>query len=93
MEGKSREFMDGYAAGLIFASEIFESRKNAMFSRKWFRRKDIKRVIAILDAAFYAREKLINLGPRGMDLILRPDGSFVFREKEKKEKTSNDNRS
>lgn len=89
---KSSDYKRGFQDALIFAIEIFETRKDTMFSRKWFRRKDIKRIISILDAAFYAREKLINLGPRGMDLILRPDGSFEFRERQKKnEKDNNDN--
>ena len=93
MEGNSQQFIEGFTTALIWLEEVFQTRGNAIYSRKWLRRKDIRLVIGIIDAMFRARKKMMTLGPRGMDLILRPDGSFVFREKEKKEKTKNDNRS
>ena len=57
MAVKSKEYSDGFAAGLIFAMDTFESRSNAIYSRKWLRRKDIKLVVAILDAIFRSRDK------------------------------------
>lgn len=90
MAGKSADYRKGFQDAWIFAMDIFESRANAIYNRRWLRKKDIALVAAILDAGFRARDKLTELGPRGMDLVLCHDGSFEFREKEKKK---HDNRS
>lgn len=84
MAVKSADYKQGFQDAWIFAMDIFESRANAMYSRRWLRKKDIKLIAAILDAGFRARDKLTELGPRGMDLILCRDGSFEFHEKERK---------
>ena len=81
---KDDSYREGFRDALIFAGDIFESRANAIYSRNWLRKKDIALVVAILDAAFRAREQLVTLGPRNMNLVLCRDGSFEFREKEKK---------
>lgn len=86
MEAKSKDYLDGYAAGLVFAMDVFESRSDAIYSRKWLRRKDIRMVVAILDAIFRARNELLEYGPRGMNLVFCRDGSFEFRKKETKKK-------
>lgn len=91
MAGKSNDYYRGLTDGLIFAGDIFESRKKSFYVRKWLRIKDSDLVIAILDAAFRARYKLAEFGPRGLNLVLCRDGSFEFREIEKKEKKNNDN--
>ena len=92
MEGKSQQFIEGFTTALIWLEDVFQTRGNAMFYRKWLRRKDIRLVIGIIDAMFRARNQMVDLGPRGMDLILCPDGSFEFRERQKKkEKDNNDN--
>lgn len=83
---KNEDYLRGFQDAWIFAMDIFESRGNAIYSRKWLRRKDIRLISAILDAGFRARDKLIRFGPRGLDLILCSDGSFEFREKQIKEK-------
>lgn len=88
---KSNEYMVGFRDALIFAGDIFESRINSIYTRKWMRKKDVEMVIAILDAAFRARYKLAEFGPRGLNLVLCRDGSFEFREIETKEKKKNDN--
>lgn len=85
MAVKSDEYKKGFQEALIFAMDIFESRANAIYSRKWLRKKDISLVVAILDAAFRARNTIADVGPRNMNLILCRDGSFEFREKEKKQ--------
>lgn len=82
---KSNDYKVGFRDAWIFAMDIFESRANAIYSRKWLSKKDIKLVAAILDAGFRARDRLTEVGPRGMDLVLCRDGSFEFREKEKQE--------
>lgn len=80
----SAEYMRGFTDSVIFAMDIFESRSNAIYSRRWLRRKDITLVVAILDAMFRARDQIAEVGPRGMDLMACRDGSFEFHEKEKK---------
>lgn len=88
---KSPDYKKGFQDAWIFAMDIFETRGNAIYARKWLRRKDIKLVAAILDAGFRARDKLTELGPRGMDLIRCSDGSFEFREKVKKKEKKHEN--
>lgn len=87
---KSNDYMVGFRDALIFAGDIFESRKQSFYVRKWLRIKDVDLVVAVLDAAFRARDKLATFGPRGMNLVLCRDGSFEFREIKSKEKTNND---
>ena len=92
MTGKSADYRRGFQDALILAMDIFESRTQAIYDRKWLRKKDITLVVAILDAAFRSRDKFAELGPRGMNLVLCRDGSFMFCErKKKKEKKSDDN--
>lgn len=88
---KSNEYMVGFRDALIFAGDIFESRAKSIYARKWLRMKDIQLVVGILDAAFRARYKLAEFGPRGLNLVLCRDGSFEFREIKSKEKSNNDN--
>lgn len=79
---KSKEWQNGYVAGLCFISDIFESRSNALFKRG-LRRKDVWMIVAIIDAAIRARNRLAEVGPRNMDLVLKKDGSAEFIERTK----------
>ena len=83
----SDDYRRGFQDAVIYANEIFESRVNAFYKRKWLRKKDSAIVIAILDAMFRARDRMAEVGPRNMNLVLCRDGSFEFRENETKENT------
>ena len=91
MAKHSDDYMRGFTEAIILAGDIFESRANAFYVRKWLRKKDVQMIVAIIDAMFRARYKICNLGPRGMNLVLCRDGSFEFREIKTKEKSNNDN--
>lgn len=80
MDTKSKEWHSGYTTAMVYLSDIFESRANALFKRG-LRRKDIRMIVAICDAAFKARNRLAEVGPRGMDLVLHKNGTAEFVEK------------
>ena len=91
MAHKSKEWSDGYVTAMVFLYDIFQSRSNALHSRG-IRRKDIKMILAVIDAAICSRNRLAEVGPRNMDLILRGDGTAKLVERpNKKEKKNNDN--
>lgn len=77
----TKDWQDGYVAGLCFISDIFESRSNALFKRG-LRRKDVRMIVEIIDAAIRARNRLAEIGPRNMNLVLYKDGHAEFIEKE-----------
>jgi len=80
----SKDYLDGMTAALCWISDIFESRSNAFLSRKLLRKKDVRLIAAICDAAIRARFKMADVGPRQMDLILHKDGTAEFIERKEK---------
>jgi len=78
--GKSKDWNDGYAAAMVFLYDIFQSRSNALFARG-LRRKDIRMILAVIDAAIHARGRLSEIGPRNMDLVLHSNGTAEFKER------------
>ena len=79
---KSKDWHDGYTTAMVFLYDIFHSRSNALYARG-IKRKDIRMILAVIDAAIYARGRLAEIGPRNMDLVLHNDGTASFIEKEK----------
>ena len=77
---RSRDWQDGYAAAMVFLYDIFDSRSNALYNRG-LRRKDIRLILATIDAAIRARDRLSEVGPRNMDLVLKKSGSAEFVER------------
>ena len=77
---RSKDWQDGYAAAMVFLYDIFESRSNALYNRG-LRRKDIRLILATIDAAIRARDRLSEVGPRNMDLVLKKSGSAEFVER------------
>lgn len=77
---RSKDWQDGYAAAMVFLYDIFDSRSNALYNRG-LRRKDIRLILATIDAAIRARDRLSEVGPRNMDLVLKKDGSAEFVER------------
>ena len=89
MVGKTKEWQEGYATAMVFLYDIFQSRSNALYKRG-LRRKDIKMILAVIDAAIYSRNRLAEIGPRNMDLVLCSDGTAKFIERQTKEKKQHD---
>jgi hypothetical protein len=77
---KSKDYYKGFTDALCFISEIFESRSNALY-RIGLRRKDIRMIVAICDAAICVRSRMAEIGPRKFDLVLKKDGSAEFVER------------
>ena len=87
----NESWSEGYVTAMVFLYDIFKTRSNALYNRG-LRRKDIKMILAVIDAAICSRNRLAEVGPRNMNLILRGDGTAKFVEKpKKKEKKNNDN--
>lgn len=80
---KSKDYYTGFTDALCFISDIFESRGNALY-RIGLRRKHIRMIVAICDAAIRARIKMSEIGPRNMDLVLYKSGKAEFIERKKK---------
>ena len=77
---KSPEFMAGLTAGLVWMSDIFETHSDAFYRRGLLRRKDTKLVVDIINAAIRRRETLADVGPKKMNLFVRPDRSVELKE-------------
>lgn len=80
MDIKSKDYAAGFAAAIVLLYEVFDSRSNALYKRG-LRRKDIRLILAVIDAMLRSRDKLSSLGPRNMDLVLKKDGSAEFVER------------
>lgn len=80
---KSKEWSEGYTTALCYIADVFESRANAFYVRKLLRKKDTQLVVNIIDAVFRARDKLAEVGPRNMDLILHKDRTAEFVERKR----------
>ena len=83
MDTESREYRAGFAAAIVLLYDTFESRSNALFKRG-LRRKDIRMILAIIDAMLISRDKLSTVGPRNMDLVLHKNGTAEFIERNNK---------
>ena len=77
----NKDWSEGYTTAMVFLSDIFESRTQAFYTRNLLRKKDIKFIIRVIDAAIASRDKLARVGPRNMDLILHKSGAVEFVEK------------
>jgi len=77
---KSKDYAAGFAAAIVLLYDVFDSRSNALYKRG-LRRKDIRLILAVIDAMLRSRDKLSSLGPRNMDLVLKKDGSAEFVER------------
>ena len=80
MDTESKEYQAGFAAAIVLMYDIIESRSNALF-RRGLRRKDIRMLLALIDAMLISRDKLCTIGPRNMDLVLHKNGSAEFIER------------
>ena len=78
---KSNEDMQGFTDALIFLSDIFESHSDAFLRKRLLRKKDTRLVVGIIDAAIRRRETLADVGPKKMNLFIRPDRSADLKEK------------
>ena len=83
---KDQSYKQGFQDALIYAMEIFESRRDAMYARGWFRKVDVQRVVDILYAALRARDAMMEVGPRKMDLVFLRKGRYEFRMRKEKKK-------
>jgi len=83
LDTESREYRAGFAAAIVLLYDTFESRSNALFKRG-LRRKDIRMILAIIDAMLISRDKLSTVGPRNMDLVLHKNGTAEFVERNNK---------
>ena len=86
---KSNQWQEGYTTAMVYLYDIFKTRSNALYNRG-LRRKDIKMILAVIDAAICSRNRLAEVGPRNMDLILRGDGTAKFVERQKKKEKKKD---
>jgi hypothetical protein len=77
---KSKDYAAGFAAAIVLLYDVFDSRSNALHNRG-VRRKDLRLILAVIDAMLRARDKLSTIGPRNMDLVLKRDGSAEFVER------------
>jgi len=79
----SEDYSDGFAAAIVLMYDIIESRSDALYKRG-LRRKDIRMILAILDAMLRHRNKLCTIGPRNLDLVMYKSGRFEFEERKQK---------
>ena len=80
MDIKSKDYAAGFAAAIVLLYDVFDSRSNALYKRG-LRRKDIRLILAVIDAMLRSRDKLSSIGPRNLDLVLKKDGSAEFVER------------
>ena len=78
---RSQEFINGMTAGMVWISDIFELHTEAFVKKKILRRKDVKLILNIIDAAIRRRETLADVGPRGMNLFIGANQSASLKEK------------
>lgn len=78
------DYAAGFAAAIVLMYDIIESRSDALY-RRGFRRKDIRMILAILDAMLRHRNKLCTVGHRNMDLVLYKSGRAEFEERKQKQ--------
>ena len=78
---KSQEWYEGYTTGLVWISDIFESHSNAFMKSGLLRRKDVKLIVNIIDAAIRRRELLAEKGSRGVNLFVSKNRTASLKEK------------
>ena len=78
---KSDEYMRGFTTALVFLSDVFESHSDAFMRKCLLRKKDTKFVVNVIDAAIRRRETLADVGPKQMNIFVRPDRSVDLKEK------------
>lgn len=78
---KSREFIAGFTTALVFVSDIFEKHSDAFMKKRMLKKKQTKLVVNIIDACIRRRETLIDVGPKKVDLFIRPDWTASLKEK------------
>ena len=79
----SEDYAAGIAAAIVLMYDIIESRSDALYKRG-LRRKDIRMILAILDAMLRHRNKLCTIGPRNLDLVMYKSGRVEFEERKQK---------
>ena len=79
----SDDYSAGFAAAIVLMYDIIESRSDALYKRG-LRRKDIRMILAILDAMLRHRNKLCTIGPRNLDLVMYRSGRVEFEERKQK---------
>lgn len=67
---RSPDFIEGMTAGMVWISDIFELHTDAFVKKGLLRKKDVKLVLNIIDAAIRRRETLADVGPRNMNLFI-----------------------
>lgn len=78
---RSKEFLDGMAAGLIWLSEILDTHSDALSRKRILNRNDIRFVNAVIDAALRRREVIADVGPKKMNLFIGKDRTVELKEK------------
>ena len=67
---RSPEFIEGMTAGMVWISDIFELHEDAFVKKGLLRKKDVRLVLNIIDAAIRRRETLADVGPKNMNLFI-----------------------
>jgi len=78
---KSQDWLDGYVTGLVWISDIFEAHSQALVRNGYFRQKDLKLIVNIIDAAIRRRELLAEKGSRGVNLFVSKKRTASLKEK------------
>lgn len=78
---KSPEWLAGYTTAMVFLSDVFESHSKAFVRKQLLREKDVKLIVSIIDACIRRRETLADIGPKKMNLYVRPDRTVELKEK------------
>ena len=74
-------YRGGYLKALIDFKELLTERDELLSHYKILTKKSVKTLSSILDAAIAGRDDLMRFGPQGCDLIQRPDGTFLVKER------------
>ena len=74
---RSPEFINGMTAGMVWISDIFELHTDAFVKKGLLRKKDVKLVLNVIDAAIRRRETLADVGPRNMNLFIGKDSASL----------------
>ncbi len=77
----TEEYLRGATDTLCYLSDIFERHSSAFVKRKLLRKKDVKLVVGIIDAFIRRREVILDVGPKRVNLFVRPDRTAEFKEK------------
>lgn len=78
---KSPQYTQGFTDALVYVSDIFEKHSDAFLAKNYLKKKQTKLVVNIIDACIRRRETLMDVGPKKMNLFIRPDGTASLKEK------------